>query len=56
MAFSVDKTVLSGIVLVASAVMLVAGLSIGGLISLPEVPCAAKFAARPGSALGIGLR
>lgn len=55
MAFSVDKTVLSGIVLVASAVMLVAGLSIGGLISLPEVPCAAKFAARPGSALGIGF-
>ena len=54
-AFSVDRTLLSALVLVASVVMLAAGLSIGGLISLPEVPCAARIAAKPGSALAIGF-
>lgn len=55
MAFSVDKTLLSCVVLLASAVMLVAGLSVSGLVSLPEAPCAARVAAKPGSALVIGF-
>ena len=54
-AFSIDRTLLSALVLVASVVMLVAGLSIGGLVSLPEVPCASRALARPGSALAVGF-
>ena len=54
-AFSIDRTLLSALVLVASVVMLVAGLSIGGVVSLPEVPCASRALARPGSALTVGF-
>lgn len=54
-AFSIDRTLLSALVLAASVVMLVAGLSIGGLVSLPEVPCASRALARPGSALAVGF-
>lgn len=55
MAFSLDRTLLSYVVLLASAVMLVAGLSVGGLVSLPEIPCVSRATARPGSALVIGF-
>lgn len=54
-AFSIDRTLLSALVLVASVVMLVAGLSVSGLVSLPEVPCASRALARSGSALAVGF-